>query len=322
MSNPSHEQPPHQGPAGAALHPLDERALDWLLEREFDLSGLEGAPPELRERIERLSGAMSPLSAYAVSPPSETLVDATLARIARADADAARADRMRMEPSAVRLRSFRLPELVAVAAVLLLGVGVLFPMAQQFRSSSAATLCSNSLRKLGSAMHGYAADNAGSAPAMAGLGSLFSPAGTPTPDDLTRHHRSLDALVHKGYCVSGCTKCNGARTYSYRVATHPRQLRLAVLPATPLVSDANPLVDAMRRGQRDADATANSANHGSRGQNVLFTDGSTVWTTTPMFRDPRVMPLDNIWLFQLRDGSEGLDLRQMSRRPAEVFLAH
>lgn len=313
---------PQHGSAGAALHPLDERALDWLVEHGFDLSEIGGAPPELRERIGRLSGAMSPLASYSVAPPSETLVDATLARVARADADADRADRMRMEPAAMRLRAFRLPELIAVAAVLFLGVGVLFPMAQQFRSSSAATLCSNSLRKLGSAMHGYAADNAGSAPAMAGLGSLFSPAGTPTPDDLSRHHRSLDALVHKGYCVAGCTKCNGARTYSYRVATHPRQLRLAVLPATPIVSDANPLVDAMRRGQRDADASANSSNHGGNGQNVLFTDGSTVWTATPMFRDPRTPLLDNIWLFKLRDGSEGLELRQMSRRPAEVFLAH
>ena len=315
----THPTPPDDA---ASLHPLDERALDWLVDHGFDLSHLGSAPPALVERIQRLRGSMSPLAAYQVAPPSETLVDATLARVARADADAERAARMRIEPSVARLRSFRLPELIAVAAVLFLGVGVLFPMAQQFRSSSAATLCSSSLRKLGSAMHGYAADNAGSAPAMAGLGSLFSPGGNPTPDDLTRHHRSLDALVHKGYCVAGCTKCNGARMYSYRVATHPRQLRLAVLPATPIVSDANPLVDALRRGQRDADASANSANHASRGQNVLFTDGSTVWTTTPMFRDPRLPRLDNIWLFQLRDGSEGLDLRQMSRRPAEVFLAH
>lgn len=322
MSNSPDAQLPTHTPATAALHPLDERALDWLVEHGFDLAEIGGAPPDLRERIERLSGSISPLGRYAVAPPSETLVDATLARIARADADAARAERMRIEPAAVRLRAFRLPELIAVAAVLFLGVGVLFPMAQQLRSSSAATLCGNSLRKLGSAMHGYAADNAGSAPAMAGLGSLFSPAGTPTPEDLSRHHRSLDALVHKGYCVAGCTKCNGARTYSYRIATHPRQLRLAVLPATPIVSDANPLVDAMRRGQRDADAAANSTNHGGRGQNVLFTDGSTVWTTTPMFRDPRTPRLDNIWLFQLRDGSEGLELRQMSRQPAEVFLAH
>ncbi len=322
MSTSPDSIPPANPADAAALHPLDERALDWLVDHAFDLSDIDSAPPALKERIERLSGTMGPLASYAVTPPSETLVDATLARIARSDADDAGAARMRIEPAAVRLRSFRLPELIAVAAVLFLGVGVLFPMAQQFRSSSAATLCSNSLRKLGSAMHGYAADNAGSAPAMAGLGSLFSPAGNPTPDDLSRHHRSLDALVHKGYCVAGCTKCNGARMYSYRIATHPRQLRLAVLPATPIVSDANPLVDAMRRGQRDADASANSANHGGSGQNVLFTDGSTVWTASPMFRDPRIPRLDNIWLFQLRDGSEGLDLRQMSRRPAEVFLAH
>ena len=315
----THSMTPHEP---AALHPLDERALDWLVDHGFDLADIGSAPSALRDRIERLSGSMEPLSRYAVTPPSETLVDATLARIARTDADAERAERMRIEPAAVRLRAFRLPEMIAVAAVLFLGVGVLFPMAQQLRSSSAATLCSNSLRKLGSAMHGYAADNAGSAPAMAGLGSLFSPAGNPTPEDLTRHHRSLDALVHKGYCVAGCTKCNGARTYSYRVATHPRQLRLAVLPATPIVSDANPLVDAMRRGQGDADASANSANHGGNGQNILFTDGSTVWTVSPMFRDPRTPQLDNIWLFRLRDGSEGLNLRQMSRRPGEVFLAH
>jgi hypothetical protein len=322
MNTSPDETPSSAGDPVAALHPLDERALDWLVDHGFDLSQLARAPEDLRERIVRLSGAMSPLGSYAVSPPSETLVDATLARVARADVEAERRSRMRLDARVVRLRSFRLPELIAVAAVLFLGVGVLFPMAQQLRSSSAATLCSTSLRKLGSAMHGYAADNAGSAPAMAGLGSLFSPAGNPTPEDLSRHHRSLDALVHKGYCVAGCTKCNGARTYSYRIATHPRQLRLAVLPATPIVSDANPLVEAMRRGQRDMNASANSANHGGQGQNVLFTDGSTVWATSPAFRDARTVHLDNIWLFQLRDGSEGLDLRQMSRRPSEVFLAH
>lgn len=321
MSRTHPDTSPSRAPDEApALHPLDERALDWLVEHGFDVGAIGDAPAELRERIERLSGSVAALDAYAVAPASDTLVHATLARIARTDATAR--ERMRIEPRTVRLRSFRLPELIAVAAVLFLGIGVLFPMATQMRSSSAASLCSNSLRKLGSAMHGYAADNSGSAPAMAGLGSLFSPAGNPTPDDLTRHHGSLDALVQKGYCVAGCTKCNGARMYSYRVATHPRQLRLAMLPATPLVSDANPLVDALRRGHRGADASGNSLNHAGRGQNVLFTDGSTVWTTSPMFRDPRTPLLDNIWLFQLRDGSEGLELRQMSRRPAEVFLAH
>lgn len=316
-----HSNDPIPPAADGALHPLDARALDWLIDHGFSLDGIAAAPTELQDRARRLRSELAPLEAYSVAAPSDTLIDATLARIARSDADADAA--MRMQPASPRVGPFRLPELIAVAAALFLAVGVLFPIAHQVRGSSAASLCSASLRKLGGAMHGYAADNSGSAPVMAGLGSLLSPASTPTPEDLSRNHRSLDVLTHKGYCVAGCTKCNGARMYSYRVATHPRQLRLATLPATPIVSDANPLVEAMRRGQRQGlDAGMNSANHGGSGQNVLFTDGSTVWTATPMYKGPQSRAPDNIWLFQLRDGSEGLDLRQMSRRSGEVFLAH
>lgn len=316
-----HTSQPSHPAAGDTLHPLDARALDWLIERGFSLDEIASAPPELQERARRLRSELAPLEAYSVPAPSETLIDATLARISRSDADADAA--VRMHPMSPRMGPFRLPELIAVAAALFLAVGVIFPIAHQVRGSSAASLCSASLRKLGSAMHGYAADNSGSAPVMAGLGSLLSPVSTPTPEDLSRNHRSLDVLTHKGYCVAGCTKCNGARMYSYRVATHPRQLRLATLPATPIVSDANPLVEAMRRGQRQGlDAGMNSTNHGGSGQNVLFTDGSTVWTATPMYKGPQSRVPDNIWLFKLRDGSEGLDLRQMSRQSGEVFLAH
>jgi len=56
-----------------------------------------------------------------------------------------------------------------------------------------------------------------------------------------------------------------------------------------------------------------SANHGERGQNVLFTDGSARWLAQPTVGD------DNIWLprgeSQLRRGA-------MPSGPDDTFLTH
>jgi hypothetical protein len=82
---------------------------------------------------------------------------------------------------------------------------------------------------------------------------------------------------------------------------------------TLVLGDRNPLIDAVRAGQR-MHALSISINHGGRGQYVLATDATVVWFEQPLFGIN-----DNIWLpgnVTLLQGE--IDLTNI----ADVFLAH
>ncbi len=80
-----------------------------------------------------------------------------------------------------------------------------------------------------------------------------------------------------------------------------------------MLGDRNPLIDAARNNQF-IHSLSMSLNHNGRGQNVLATDGATVWLV-----EPKIGLNDNIWLpagvVFLRPGDKLDD-------PRDVFLAH
>ncbi len=293
------------------LSPADERLLDALVQCDFDLGALSLSDDE-HQRAEAIVGLLSLLDDYPVNDSDDTLIDATLARINSYERD--RVARMNIDAesvgSASSLRS-RIPDFVTIAAVLLLGASIVIPVMHELRQRSIDTACANNLRMMGYAFGNYAADNDGRLPvAQAGLHSQWS--------RFVDNMVNLAPLVSGGYCQQGHLDCPGhegppASSYSYQWQ----------MPGSPTLwdsgrnrvtlGDRNPVIDALRAGDWMS-PFALSLNHGGRGQNVLVSDGSTMWLVQPVIGGG-----DNIWM------PEGIDRLEEGVQPAsvnDVFLAH
>lgn len=168
-------EPPRGVPDGPRLCDADMRVLDFLAEHGFDVSRVDLLPEADRPRALALIRQMSVLDQYPADGCEDALVDATLARIDRYEA--AREASMRLDARRT-VRGFRLADFVSVAALVLVGIGVLLPVASRMREQSLATVCASNLRGLHSGLDAYARNHGGALPATAsigGLGSLFSP---------------------------------------------------------------------------------------------------------------------------------------------------
>ena len=80
-----------------------------------------------------------------------------------------------------------------------------------------------------------------------------------------------------------------------------------------MLGDRNPLVDPFWNGTYVSARTI-SFNHGGRGQNVLGSDGATLW-----LEEPVVGRGDNIWL---PSGVSSLQPGVAPAAPDDVFLVH
>src|SRR5690606_35929383 len=132
------------------LPPDDQRLLDALVEAGFDVERMGPLTRDERARVDRLMTLFSLMNDYPSDDADETLLNATLARIDRHED--ARADRMNIEnavDAAPRGISFRLPDFISVAAVMLIAAAVLWPMLNTLRQRSIAETCNSNLRLAG-----------------------------------------------------------------------------------------------------------------------------------------------------------------------------
>jgi hypothetical protein len=175
--------PPDQSPGeifGAQLCDADMRVLDFLAEHGFDASKVPLLPLEDQPRAMALVRQMQVLDAYPADDSDSSLVDATLARIDRWEAASEASMRVHSGP----LRNFRLADFVSVAALILVGVGILLPIAARIRQQSLSSVCANNMRSLHGGLDSYARTHGGLLPAVASignLGSLFSTTPTQQP---------------------------------------------------------------------------------------------------------------------------------------------
>lgn len=242
---PSHGPDASSEPATHTLCEADARILDHLAEHGFDPSRVALLPEADRPRAVAVLRQLGMLDACPASQPHESLVDAVITRIDRFEAD--RAAAMRIGSGGRTRFRLRLADFVGIAALLLMSVSVLLPIASQMRANSLSTVCANNLRTLGSGLQAYASEHNGLMPALpvaeaqAGIGSLFSTNGasgvgnqakmassgqsgmlrgtitqrqpqvlTVTPDWGTyRHSANLALLVAKGYAPVHCLQCPG-----------------------------------------------------------------------------------------------------------------
>ncbi len=295
------------------LSPDDQRLLDALVEGGFDAEALEGLSPSDQRRADTLTGLFELLEDYPVEDADDTLVHATLARIDRAEDD--RAARLAFENVALDAertgRGRRLPDFISIAAVILIGASVVWPVMSYIRQRSVDSGCNNNLRQMAWAFNQYSEDYNGAMPiARAGLFSSWSP---------TNHNVvNLKPLIDNGYCERGHLTCPGhdglpGESYSYQWQVPGHLPHWGTGRVTLVLGDRNPIIDAVRSGRSIPPLTV-SINHGGRGQWVLGSDAQTVWLVQPV-----VGGNDNIWL---PARAPILKANQPVDDPTDVFLAH
>jgi hypothetical protein len=291
-------------PTNYLLTPDDEEAIDaWQLAEHRTTK----VPGSLRDRAAKLDA----IGALLTSPPAiagparstDQLIDATMARLQHAQQAG---KPRRIEPA--RIRKFPIGDLVSIAAMLLLGVAVIWPIAASGRSHMQQLACRSNLASVASGLGLYSGDNTGQLPmATASLaGSPWWDVGVPERSNSA----NLFTLARTEYTTPKALECGGNPncdsckltcddrdwknidqvSYSFRVMFGGKNPTWQSPADVVVLSDKSPVVSRAVRGQVVFPAE-NSPNHDGRGQNVLTLDGSAKFMTTPVTASG-----DNMWL--------------------------
>ncbi|MCL4742641.1 MAG: hypothetical protein KJZ54_10610 [Phycisphaerales bacterium] len=279
----------------------DAAALDAWLEADGDPSLV---PQAMRARAER-HRALADAVCHCDAGDREALVDRTLALVqATIDRDA---ESLAFERAA--RRRVRFADVASVAAVLLIGASVLWPVLSSVRDQARRIACAANLHGAANAMSGYASLNQNALPmvtASYGGGTWWNVGKGPDRSNSA----NLYTLAREKYLSLSSLACPGNpnaptvpaspedrdwRTldevsYSYRVISGPQTPRWLDQTRVLVMADRSPVVQRAVRGER-VNPEASTPNHGGRGQHLLFNDGATEWHASPVLPNG-----DNIWL--------------------------
>jgi len=255
----------------------DARVLDMLAEDGFDASRIDSLEEGDKPRAEAITNLLDLLEQYPVEEPSSELIDATLARINRAEQE--RDERMNFNTAASEQLSgqrWRFPDLFATAAMILLAVGVIWPVANSVRTNRIVAQDHDNLVENHDGISTYASANNGSTPmqAAATAGILPDPfewmgGHSGAHNDAIREASGSHTQANDFYLPGGDPD---QHAYSFQVWSPGDDL---LNSSRMIASNTNPL-PAMRSldGPMDADlALQNSRSHYGSGQNVLYGDG-------------------------------------------------
>jgi hypothetical protein len=245
-----------------------------------------------------------------VSVGDASLVDATLARIDRHDREAQEQFRLVGTEGAARWRP-RWSDLVTLAAVFLIGFGVLVPVVRRVHDVSAQNACAANLASLGGALNLFARDHGGELPH-----------GARDPWESRRNSENLAALLDGGYCQRGHLNCPGhggaGPSYAYRMIMGSEDAQIDARPNLALLSDRNPMIDRAIQGEPVTDVVLPSTSHRGNGQQVLFGTLEVRWLLRPVVKGPQGD--DNLWLIRVGPGHEDL-LHGAWPSPDDNFLS-
>lgn len=274
--------------------------------------------PALAEQDRVLSAALSALRSATVPPTPAGLADRALKRIASAPRLKPVWSEQQEEYGGFLLHTRQLRDIIAVAAVVVLAVGLAIPSLVQVRDRNERILCAANLAQVGRGLAAYANANQDSLP-FAGWSRESSWQPTDQPGVQTRTNRShVYRLVMTRHLppmtfvcpasgsdvpmspdqVSGRDDFPESRniSYAYQNMAGARP-SLHDFPSMPILGDDNPffqdgrcLLD-LRNFSLGDPAQANSVAHRRAGQNILTLDGSARWETTPNVG----ILSDNIW---------------------------
>ena len=283
----------------------DGDMLDRLVDVGFEIDQLDDLSEEEQRRATILLNLFGLLENYPVEDADDTLIDVTLARIDQYENK--QLSRMHIQTADVQATSsgfsFRMPDLISVAAMILIAASVVIWLGRGTRATSLSNQCASNMAAVGMGLANYAVDHDGQLPttAVAGLGSLFGGASPerldPTPllgEYCESHH--LNCPGHDGDTSSGFSYQTQQKEIWDALKRHRRVFVV--------MSDTNPILDAILAG-KDHDPLTRSRNHGGNGQNQLLDDGSTI-----SLIGPPVLGGDKIWIL---DGG---------KRRIDIFLTH
>jgi len=262
------EQMPSMNDADAAL-------LEKLVESGFDPGVVEGLDDAQQARLQRLAELLGMLDGYPSEPldesERETLVHATLARIDRFESE--QADRMTFSNAGTGGGRGRFGplELVAVAAILIIGVAVIFPIMNAGKRTAMQQHSSQNLAMIGQGLFDYSNSNNDTLPSTPV--EQFSPVFGEAPERL-----DLQPLVQSGLLDARTLGNPGDSTgFSYQTQpAHHEFISLHAPVSSILLGDSNPTlehisiitIDEARKSLRIQSQTTISWS-----PNVLFTDG-------------------------------------------------
>jgi hypothetical protein len=305
----------------------DEEALDAWVMAGYDASRVPAVLRERAQRHERMAGLVAGRAngtrgvEHAVGLDVDLLVDRTLAAV-QAEIDR-RGEGMVLEPQRMRGGGLRLADIVSIAAVLLIGSAVLFPVMAAVREQSRRAICNDNLHAAAVGMGLYGGSYRDSLPmTTASLGGgRWWDVGKP------QHSNSanLYTLARTGYVEMSSLACPGNPeaptaivvkdaldwrnlseiSYSYQILLGPERPSWNHGDRAVVLTDRSPVVLRAVRGEM-INPLANAPNHRGAGQHVLFNDGTTVWLRTPVLENG-----DNIWLPRAVE----IRIEQMSGRP-------
>lgn len=313
---------------------LDTEALDALADAGWNI---DLVPTPLRERAASMRVALGALDEHAGSvftaQDKAALVEATLARVQqaiRSEESSWGIDR----PDRFRLGSFRLADLVSVAAVLILGLFVLWPTAARWRDQARLQACASNMANSAVGFSLYAQDRNGALPmATAGFSGTSPWWNVGAPGE--SHSANLFALVREGYSPLQDLTCPGntdavihLNTKQFTDWRNPREVSYSYQLPTPalkwgspvrliVLTDKSPVIDRARRGE-PIDPLARSVNHRGAGQWALLNDGSALFLTSPVLPNG-----DNIWLPRSRQSHAHPALRgvEVPETEDDAFVA-
>ena len=299
---------------------IEQSLLDWHLDRlgADDRSWVEEAlrrDARLREKSERLGKILHPLDYWRIAAAPPNLADKVVAYVERSASQGGKPQPPPVESARFgRFPFASLRELIAVAACIILLVGVLVPVVSELRSRSRRTLCAANLGSIFRGTATYRQEFGGSLPFAGSLaGAAWLPSGArgrpyasnsrhvyllvrqncgPTPADFicpaAKSHKPMPEGDWEGYDDFPAA-CN--ISYATLNLAGPTPNLRPTIPVA-YISDANPLFIGARFNAAIDPDRANSPAHRGKGQTVLTLDGSASWMTKPVY-GPKS---DNLWL--------------------------
>ncbi len=296
---------------------------EWLLARALGFDAGPRPTGVSEEEAAKFEAAAGVLQAWSIAPPTglENRIIAAAGkrpalRVVRSEESARRVVERRNAGEVV-LAFGGLRDVISVAAVFVLMVGLGVPGLINMRQRNQRIGCNQNLASLAQGLQSYATTY-GSALPFLGWGSDRSWRPTPQPNVRLQHNRQhLEPLALEQYvsdarrfiCPSGCdvpmtreqvrrgVAFADARNVSYAYFNMAgAKPRLGDNPELPIFADDNPLFDNgtprldIRKLWKDAEEM-NSPAHRGAGQNVLSLGGHVRWTRTPHAGIDK----DNIW---------------------------
>lgn len=290
--------------------------IDYVLgrcdpEQVREVQALLSADKDFAGEYESLRRVFATLGTYPAEEPPEDLSARTMARVRAARGTEALLEGQRT--ARVRMtRTFSARDLVAVAAMLLLAVGILFPSLLEAHRRADIDRCAANVGQIGEGLQNYAGANAGALPASpSGIAQWLPVSG----QSCASNSAGLFQLIRGGLVPPQAFQCPAAggqsfvaganmvdfpssRTidYSYQHSLNRpirRQELAPVAEKMAILADANP-VFAGGTFRPENVRKAVSQNHPIPGQNVLYLDMHVDWKTGC---DVGVNG-DNIWLVQ------------------------